>query len=87
MKAEGWYQDPYGLHADRWFSDGSPTGLVRDGDAESNDPAPPGPVPGPLRRSVAPPVAEGDDIRRADDQAESEEAFEVSPYGVIGEER
>jgi hypothetical protein len=24
MHAEGWYRDPYGLHADRWFSNGRP---------------------------------------------------------------
>jgi len=27
---EGWYKDPFGKHAARWFSDGTPTALVRD---------------------------------------------------------
>ena len=35
MKAEGWYQDPYQMHEDRWYSDGTPTALVRDADVES----------------------------------------------------
>lgn len=37
MKAEGWYRDPYGSHEARWFSEGTPTALVRDGTAESHD--------------------------------------------------
>lgn len=38
--AEGWYRDPYGAHEARWFSEGTPTALVRDGGVESHDPAP-----------------------------------------------
>jgi hypothetical protein len=34
---QGWYQDPYGLHEDRYFSAGLPTKLVRDGEHESYD--------------------------------------------------
>jgi hypothetical protein len=41
--AEGWCRDPYLVHDDRWYSDGQPTKLVRDGGAESYDPPPPGP--------------------------------------------
>lgn len=41
MRAQGWNTDPFGRHADRWFSDGRPTSLVRDGDRESDDPPPP----------------------------------------------
>jgi hypothetical protein len=37
MTAEGWYIDPFGAHEARWFSDGAPTGLVRDGTDESHD--------------------------------------------------
>lgn len=40
MRAEGWYRDPYDRHEARWFSDGSPTSLVRDGGVEAHD-APP----------------------------------------------
>jgi hypothetical protein len=37
---EGWFKDPYALHTDRWYSDGKPTPLVRDGDHELKDPPP-----------------------------------------------
>ena len=37
MTAEGWYQDPSGRHEARWFSAGTPTGLVRDGRIEAQD--------------------------------------------------
>jgi hypothetical protein len=50
---EGWYRDPYGVHIDRWFSDGRPTALVRDGDRELNDPPPAGDVPGPVEPAPA----------------------------------
>ena len=29
MPEEGWYSDPYRVHEQRWFSDGTPTILVR----------------------------------------------------------
>jgi hypothetical protein len=41
---QGWGADPFGTHEARWFSDGSPTGRVRDGDVESYD-EPPGVAP------------------------------------------
>ena len=51
MNAQGWYLDPYHRHQDRWFSDGQPTALVRDGRSEASDP-PPDMVPNePLVRS------------------------------------
>jgi hypothetical protein len=34
VKAQGWYRDPYSVHEDRYFSDGQPTKLVRDGGSE-----------------------------------------------------
>jgi hypothetical protein len=37
---EGWYKDPFGVREARWFSDGTPTGLVRDGETEMSDPPP-----------------------------------------------
>jgi hypothetical protein len=40
QREEGWYHDPYGLHDARWFSDGRPTKLVRDGSEESYDDPP-----------------------------------------------
>jgi hypothetical protein len=36
----GWYRDPFRRHEDRYFSDGHPTKLVRDGRRESFDPPP-----------------------------------------------
>jgi hypothetical protein len=85
VQAEGWYKDPYRIHEDRWYSDGAPTALVRDGEAEAHDPPPPQPAPsGPLVPSVPHGVAAGpDDLRRADDPDEgvdpdySEEAFDT----------
>ena len=38
--AQGWYSDPYRQHNARWFSDGSPTELVRDDGVESRDSPP-----------------------------------------------
>lgn len=44
--AQGWYRDPYGLYQDRYFSQGTPTNLVRDDDGgESYDPPPDQPLP------------------------------------------
>ena len=43
----GWQADPFGLHEQRYFSQGQPTKLVRDGRVESYDPPPTGaPVSG-----------------------------------------
>jgi hypothetical protein len=70
MRAEGWYQDPYHLHTDRWFSDGQPTDLVRDGRVESRDAPPDTPYPGPLVEAVEVPPVDGSDLRRADEAEE-----------------
>jgi hypothetical protein len=48
LPAEGWYQDPFGVHEHRWMSRGQPTKLVRDGGTESYDPPPDLPLPGAL---------------------------------------
>jgi hypothetical protein len=76
LGAIGWYRDPYGVHEDRYFSQGFPTKLVRDAGVESYDP-PPGqrlparliPVP-----PVVPDIRNGADLRRAD------EACDQPPY-------
>jgi hypothetical protein len=75
MKAEGWYEDPYRVHDDRWYSDGTPTELVRDGGVEAKDPPPPQDAPaGPLVPCAVDEASAGpDDLRRADD-AEAGEA-------------
>jgi hypothetical protein len=66
MEAEGWYQDPFGLHQHRWFSAGRPTALVRDGAVESHDPPPAGSFDGPLVEASRPDGPSGDDMKRAD---------------------
>jgi hypothetical protein len=43
MAEEGWCTDPFGVHAHRWFSDGTPTALVRDQGRTSEDPPPDAP--------------------------------------------
>ncbi len=37
---EGWFTDPFGRHEARWFSQGTPTKLVRDHEVESYDDPP-----------------------------------------------
>jgi hypothetical protein len=76
LRAEGWYKDPYVKHDDRWFSDGAPTSLVRDGGIESRDPPPDTPCPTTLVRSeTSNPASDGSDLRRADD-AEREPPYD-----------
>ncbi len=43
-QAQGWYLDPYGVHEQRWISQGRPSNLVRDGRIEAKDPPPDGPA-------------------------------------------
>jgi len=38
---EGWYKDPFGKHAARWFSDGTPTALARDAGGVTSQDVPP----------------------------------------------
>jgi hypothetical protein len=68
--AEGWYRDPYGVHEDRWMSQGVPTMLVRDNGRESDDPPPDRPLPDadlvPADQGAGD-QANGSDLRRADD--------------------
>jgi hypothetical protein len=67
QQAEGWYEDPYHVHRDRWMSDGVPTKLVRDGQAESYDPPPDLLLPDALVPVAEAEPADGSDLRRADD--------------------
>jgi hypothetical protein len=69
VKAQGWYRDPYRVHEDRYFSDGQPTKLVRDGGAESYDPPPPGPAEVELVEVAQSPPADNSDLRRADERS------------------
>jgi len=67
QEAEGWYEDPYGLHEHRWFSAGKATRLVRDGEVEAYDPLPDRPFQGPLVHASSTPSsgANGSDLQRA----------------------
>jgi hypothetical protein len=65
--AEGWYVDPFGSHAHRWFSDGRPTLLVRDATGEAHDPPPAPTYDGPLTEVETPEPANGTDLRRSGD--------------------
>jgi hypothetical protein len=78
MHAEGWYRDPYGVHEDRWFSDGTPTALVKDAGVEGKDPPPAGEPAQPL--VVSTPAAPGspDDLRRAGETAPATKADQVT---------
>jgi hypothetical protein len=66
---QGWYRDPYRIHQDRWFSQGQPTKLVRDGGRECYDPVPGQPLPEgdllPAEQSGEQ-ARDGGDLRRAD---------------------
>jgi hypothetical protein len=75
MRAEGWYRDPFELHTDRWFSDGRPTVLVRDGEQESNDPPPAADYAGPLTEGAVDVPTDSSDLLRADDP--SSKPFDV----------
>ena len=68
VQAQGWYRDPYEVHEYRYFSDGRPTKLVRDGGVEGYDPPPPGPPEGELVEIPATEPGDGTDMRRADDR-------------------
>jgi len=69
LQAEGWYQDPFGVHEHRWMSRGQPTKLVRDGGSESYDPPPDLPLPGVLVPADAGSSAAGDDTGEADQES------------------
>jgi hypothetical protein len=78
MNEEGWYIDPFGHHGARWFSDGIPTALVRDGGLEGHDPPPSSPITGNLERVAETPPTDGSDLKRADDA----EAGEFDPSAM-----
>ena len=74
MAREGWYTDPCGSHEARWFSDGSPTSLVRDAGSTATDPMPDTPlVREPLLIDPRPSEAK-DDLRRADEPPDDPDA-------------
>ena len=92
QKPEGWYRDPFQIHTDRWFSDGRPTALVRDGAVEGHDPPPDAVFSGPLVDSSVTEEADGDDLKRADDaeaagaydpKAARQAALDSIPWGPV----
>jgi hypothetical protein len=66
MEAEGWYADPFGAHEARWFSDGTPTALVRDGLTESHDAPPAIEFDLPLTPIAEDQNTDGNDLLRSD---------------------
>jgi hypothetical protein len=63
---EGWYEDPYGIHEQRWVSKGVPTNLVSDHGVEGHDEPPDRPPNRPF--VFVPDHSEfGQDLKRADD--------------------
>jgi len=69
VKAQGWYRDPYCVHEDRYFSDGHPTKLVRDGEVEGYDPPPASPPEVELVEVPDEPSGDASDLHRADERA------------------
>jgi hypothetical protein len=63
---EGWYEDPYGNHEQRWVSKGRPTNLVSDGGVEGHDEPPARPPNRPFVL-VTDHGTFGQDLKRADD--------------------
>jgi len=66
VEAEGWYVDPFARHEARWFSEGTPTDLVRDGRSESHDPPDAG-FTGPVETLPEAGDGSGEDLLRADE--------------------
>jgi hypothetical protein len=71
MSAGGWYHDPFGAHEARWFSDGTPTNLVRDGAVEAHDEPPDTEFELPLVPVSGSPAGNGADLLRADSRRRS----------------
>jgi hypothetical protein len=75
-QAQGWFRDPYGIHGHRWFSQGQPTYLVRDGHVVSRASPPPGEVPTPLVPAEEEPP-DRRDARRADAATRKDQSYDA----------
>jgi hypothetical protein len=84
MRAQGWYRDPFQSHDDRWFSDGQPTSLVRDGGHDSHDPPPARQWSGPLTPAAVLEPANADDLKRADEPVPERGAPGVDGSAAMG---
>ncbi len=84
---QGWYVDPYGIHDHRWFSQGTPTALVRDGRTESQDPPPDRPYEGPLVTAAPPraPDRPAEDRQRAGDRLGAPGLSPEEQFDFLGE--
>jgi hypothetical protein len=79
---EGWYLDPFKVHVARWFSDGTPTALVRDKDgAESHDEPPSATFQGDLTPVPEVVASDGDDLLRADEENPDDQIHD--PYAGL----
>lgn len=87
----GWYVDPFRAHAARWFSDGTPTALVRDkGGVESRDEPPSTTFDGDLEPVPEISASNGDDLLRADSGNPDDQIFDPNAaagegWNVVGE--
>jgi len=82
---QGWFADPFGVHEARWFSQGTPTALVRDGRKEAQDPPPEPSWTGRLLPAVvaAPPGPPDTDLDLAGQLGPRSEAG--SQFGLLGD--
>lgn len=81
VRAEGWYLDPYGVHEQRWFSDGTPTKLVRDAGVEARDEPPYYPPPEPLVPAEQADSGAEDLIRADELQSVDQSIKDIRGYG------
>ena len=77
-KAEGWYVDPFARHELRWFSDGTPTALVRDAGVDGHDEPPAATWDGPLEEPVEVPAV--DETLRAGEEPDAPDPGEAGYY-------
>ena len=82
LPAQGWHYDPFGVHEQRWISQGTPSALVRDGRVESQEPPPDHEPHRPFVKVVADPTSRSNrDLVRADgDHAAT--APDLGDYGI-----
>ena len=76
MREQGWYRDPYRLHTDRWYSDGRPSRLVRDGTVEAYEEPPPVDPPGAPER-IPEGAGDSSDVKRADAASRGNQTFDA----------
>ena len=93
---QGWFTDPFDVHEARWFSQGTPTALVRDGRTEAQDPPPESTWTGCLvpatEAAGSAPAPEPEGLGRTDSREPDNEPggrFDLlgdpAPTGLVGE--